>query len=111
MRLLPNAGVLLDLLIREARRRCNLTQTDLARRASLHQSIISGIESGKRNPTLRTLKRLAAAMELDLVVRLEERNSASRSGGGLRSGSGTDTNAGIGRNAPDRTLSDGSENQ
>lgn len=40
------------------------------------QSIISAIETGGRNPTIPTLKRLARALGLRLVVRLENESGS-----------------------------------
>lgn len=48
-------------LLREARQRARLSQTDLARRAGVAQSVISAYESGQREPSLRTLQRLVEA--------------------------------------------------
>lgn len=55
----------------EARRRAGLTQTELARRAAVTQSVISAYESGARQPSLPVLERLVAAtgLELELHVR------------------------------------------
>ncbi|MFZ4434669.1 MAG: helix-turn-helix domain-containing protein [Microthrixaceae bacterium] len=48
-------------LLRSARRSANLSQTDLARRADVAQSVISAYESGRREPSLPTLARLIGA--------------------------------------------------
>lgn len=47
-------------LIREARRQARLSQTDLARRAAVAQSVISAYESDRREPGIATLSKLAA---------------------------------------------------
>jgi len=52
----------------EARRRSGLTQIQLADLSGIAQGDISKIESGNANPSLRTLKRLAAAMDMRLKV-------------------------------------------
>jgi predicted nucleotidyltransferase/DNA-binding XRE family transcriptional regulator len=57
-------------LLREARTRSRLSQTDLARRAGVAQSVISAYESGHREPSLRTLQRLVAATGNDLLLDL-----------------------------------------
>ena len=57
--------------LREARQRARLSQTDLARRAGVAQSVISAYESGKREPSLRTLERLVAATGARLTVSVE----------------------------------------
>ena len=53
----------------EARKRCNLTQKELAKRTGIDQSDISKIETGNANPALSTLKRLADGM--DMVLKLD----------------------------------------
>lgn len=53
----------------DARKRCNMTQKELAERTGIDQSDISKIETGNANPALSTLKRLADGM--DMVLRLE----------------------------------------
>jgi predicted nucleotidyltransferase/DNA-binding XRE family transcriptional regulator len=64
-------GVPAGEVLRTARRRSNLSQTDLARRAGVAQSVISAYESGRREPSVPTLARLVAAtgheLALDLV--------------------------------------------
>ena len=48
-----------------ARRQASLTQAEVARRADLHDSMISLMEAGKRLPRSDTLVKLAAALEVD----------------------------------------------
>lgn len=59
-------------LIRAVRRRCGLTQADLARRAGTSQPVVSAYERGHRDPTYNTLRRLVEAsgerLFLDAVV-------------------------------------------
>jgi uncharacterized protein len=55
-------------LIREARRRAQLSQNDLALRARVAQSAVSAYESGRRTPTLATLERLLSAAGHRLVL-------------------------------------------
>jgi uncharacterized protein len=55
-------------LIREARRRAGLSQTELARRASVAQSVISAYESDRREPGLAMLTKLIEAAGHELVV-------------------------------------------
>lgn len=54
-----------------ARRRRGWTQEELARRTGTSQSAIARLESGRALPRMRTLRRLADALEARLVVRLE----------------------------------------
>lgn len=58
-------------LLREARKRASLSQTDVARRADVAQSVVSAYESGRREPAFGTLERLIAATGHRLDVRLE----------------------------------------
>lgn len=57
-------------MIREARRRARLSQTDLARRAGVAQSVISAYESDRRDPGLRTLAKLIEATGHQLAFEL-----------------------------------------
>lgn len=52
----------------EARVSCNLTQQELAEKTGINQADISKLENGNGNPSLRTLKRLAAGMGRKLVI-------------------------------------------
>ena len=59
-------------LLRRARRRRALSQSDLARRAGTSQPVVSAYENGHRDPSTATLRRLLAAagerLVLDLAV-------------------------------------------
>jgi predicted nucleotidyltransferase/DNA-binding XRE family transcriptional regulator len=57
-------------MIRNARRRARLSQTDLARRAGVAQSVISAYESDRREPGLRTLTKLIEATGFRLAFEL-----------------------------------------
>lgn len=52
----------------EARKNSGLTQKQLSEKTGIDQSDISRIESGDGNPTLATLKRLAAGMDMTLKL-------------------------------------------
>ncbi len=58
-------------MLRRARERVGYTQDELARRAGVTQSVVSAYESGRREPSLSTLRRLVEAtgvgLRLDLV--------------------------------------------
>jgi predicted nucleotidyltransferase/DNA-binding XRE family transcriptional regulator len=58
-------------MLRDARQKSGLSQTELARRAEVAQSVISAYESGRREPALSTLSRLVAATGQRLTVGLE----------------------------------------
>ncbi|HZW43043.1 MAG TPA: helix-turn-helix domain-containing protein [Dermatophilaceae bacterium] len=63
-------------LIRESRQRAGLSQTELAGRAKVTQSVVSAYESGGRQPSLPTLQRLVAASGLELELRVRRPSSA-----------------------------------
>jgi predicted nucleotidyltransferase/DNA-binding XRE family transcriptional regulator len=65
-------------LLREARLRANLSQTELARRAGVAQSVISAYESGHREPSLATLTRMVKATGHTIKLNLEENSMAVR---------------------------------
>ncbi|WP_397420993.1 helix-turn-helix domain-containing protein [Phenylobacterium sp.] len=48
------------------RRERGLSQEELAHRSDMHQTYLSGIERGRRNPSVLILSRLAAALGADL---------------------------------------------
>ena len=54
-------------LLRAERERQKLSMTALAERAGLSQQMVSYVERGMRSPTLETLLRIAAALEIDLA--------------------------------------------
>lgn len=62
----PSSGTLL----RIARTRAGLTQTELARRAGTTQSVVSAYEADRRQPALTTLAALVEAAGLELEVRV-----------------------------------------
>ena len=48
------------------RRAKGLSQEELAHRADVHQTYLSGVERGRRNPSVLVLARIAAAMGEDI---------------------------------------------
>ncbi|HEX6601091.1 MAG TPA: helix-turn-helix transcriptional regulator [Solirubrobacterales bacterium] len=65
----------LGMAVNEARKKKGLTQEELATRVELHETYISLIESGRRNPTWGVVRRISRALEVplpDLVERAEE---------------------------------------
>ena len=67
----PNRSISAGKLLREARIEAGLTQSEVARRAGVTQSVVSAYESGSREPSLPTLRRLiqATGRELQLHIR------------------------------------------
>jgi transcriptional regulator with XRE-family HTH domain len=54
--------------VRRQRIQCGLSQDELASVSSLDRTYISGIERGKRNPTVLSIKRIADALGLSPSV-------------------------------------------
>ncbi|MEA3245466.1 MAG: helix-turn-helix transcriptional regulator [Gemmatimonadota bacterium] len=57
-------------IVRQVREGAQLSQRALAERANTTQAVVARIESGQSEPSLETLKRLAAAGGLDLACDL-----------------------------------------
>jgi transcriptional regulator with XRE-family HTH domain len=60
--------------VQALRRGKGLSQEELAHRAQIHQTYLSGVEGGKRNPSLMVLARIAAALEADVQDLVRRRN-------------------------------------
>ena len=58
--------------IRNRRRTLGLSQEELAWRCGLNRSYITDIERGARNPSLKTIARLAEALQMPLYALLRE---------------------------------------
>ncbi len=61
--------------VREARAELDLSQEQLGRLARVHRNYVGGVERGELNPTLRTIKRIASALQLtgsELLARAEQ---------------------------------------
>ena len=52
--------------VQRLRRDKGLSQEELAHRAAVHQTYLSGVETGKRNPSVGVLERIAAALTVDI---------------------------------------------
>ena len=52
--------------LRSLRQKLQLTQEEVAHRAGLHVTYLSGIERGKRNPSLRNIRRIALALDVPI---------------------------------------------
>lgn len=63
-------------ILRQERERRGLSMNLVAERAGLSQQMVSYVERGMRNPTLETLLRIAAAMEIDLARVLKQAQMA-----------------------------------
>jgi transcriptional regulator with XRE-family HTH domain len=52
--------------MRRLRRAKGLSQEELAYRADIHQTYLSGVEGAKRNPSIDVLARIATALDVDI---------------------------------------------
>ncbi|MEN0000949.1 MAG: helix-turn-helix transcriptional regulator [Pseudomonadota bacterium] len=57
--------------VRHWRKVREMSQEELAARAGLHPTYVSGIETGARNPTLRVVGRIAVALEVEAAALLK----------------------------------------
>jgi transcriptional regulator with XRE-family HTH domain len=57
------AEMTLGAAIARRRARKKLTQEDLAKRAKIHRVYLAKIETGAQEPTLKVLRRIAAALD------------------------------------------------
>jgi transcriptional regulator with XRE-family HTH domain len=78
----PSFQLALGLVVKARRQEVGLTQEALANETELHQRWISNVETGKRNPSYGSLRRLAAGLGLsvsDLIARAEQIEAGSSS--------------------------------
>ncbi|MBO6922953.1 MAG: helix-turn-helix transcriptional regulator [Roseicyclus sp.] len=52
--------------IQRIRRDKDLSQEEVAHRADIHQTYLSGVETGKRNPSILVVERIAKALGVDV---------------------------------------------
>lgn len=63
--------------LQNARRAAGLSQEELAHRADVHQTYLSGLERGKRNPSLLVLERVATALAIDVEALVRRRQGTT----------------------------------
>lgn len=71
----PAFQAALGVAVKHRREELGLTQEQLANNTDLHQRWISNVETGKRNPSYGSLRRLAAGLNLtasELLARAEQ---------------------------------------
>ncbi len=56
----------LGVQIRRLRENVGLSQEKLAEKASLHRTYVSGVERGLRNPSVKSLSKIASALRADI---------------------------------------------
>ena len=59
--------------LQRLRRDKGFSQEELADRAQIHQTYLSGVERGRRNPTITVLQRIAEALDADITDLVERR--------------------------------------
>ena len=59
--------------LQRLRREKGLSQEELADLARIHQTYLSGVERGKRNPTITVLQRIAGALGADIQDLVQKR--------------------------------------
>ncbi len=64
-------------MLRQERESQGLSMNRVAERAGLSQQMVSYVEREMRNPTLETLLRIAAALEIDLAQILQSAQKAA----------------------------------
>lgn len=80
----PAFQTALGLAVKTRRQELGLTQEQLANDTELHQRWISNVETGKRNPSYGSLRRLAAGLGVSasqLIAQAERVESHTRSTG------------------------------
>jgi transcriptional regulator with XRE-family HTH domain len=71
----PAFQLALGAAVKARREQLGITQETLANDTGLHQRWISNVETGKRNPSYGSLRRLAAGLQLsasELIARAEQ---------------------------------------
>lgn len=81
MRLQDRVG----LNIQNLRRAKKLSQEELAYRAEIHQTYLSGVETGKRNASLAVLERIAQALGVDAEELFRRKKTLARQSPHLKS--------------------------
>lgn len=59
--------VRIGLNVQRLRRAKGYSQEELAERADVHQTYLSGVERGKRNASVLVLQRIAVALDADIA--------------------------------------------
>lgn len=72
--------------LRDRRETLNMSQYDLAKRSGLHRSYIGDFERGARNISVKSLSRLAVALDLPIskVLRMAEKLVADETNKALK---------------------------
>ena len=63
---------LLGMAIKTRRASLGISQEELAYRAGLHRTYISDLERGARNPSVESIEKLAAALQISVAKLFEQ---------------------------------------
>ena len=63
---------LLGMVIKTQRASLGISQEELAHRAGLHRTYISDLERGARNPSVESIEKLAAALQISVAKLFEQ---------------------------------------
>ncbi|MFA5029627.1 MAG: helix-turn-helix transcriptional regulator [Patescibacteria group bacterium] len=63
---MTNSSRKLGINVRRIREEKGMTQGDLCRKLGLDRAYLSNVESGKKNPTLATMERIAEALDVSV---------------------------------------------
>ncbi len=85
----PAFQLALGLAVKARRHELGITQETLANDTQLHQRWISNVETGKRNPSYASLRRLAAGLGLSASELLARAERTEASGGAATRDSAT----------------------
>ena len=69
---------IIGLRIKEFRKKRNMTQEQLAEKANLHTTFIAHIERGKKVCSIKSLQKIAVALNIPVFVLLQENDCASK---------------------------------
>lgn len=70
----------IGLNLQALRRAKGLTQEELASRAKIHQTYLSGVERGLRNPSAMVMQRIAVGLGSDIEDLVKKRPGRQRQG-------------------------------
>lgn len=79
----PAFQLALGLAVKQRREQLGITQETLANDTGLHQRWISNVETGKRNPSYGSLRRLAAGLGVtasEVIARAEQVEASKQLG-------------------------------
>jgi transcriptional regulator with XRE-family HTH domain len=71
--------------VRARREALNISQEELAARCKLHRTYVAGVERGIRNPSLKSIRKLAEGLGLPLSALFARMGPATKPGRGAKS--------------------------